>query len=72
MKIPRSTSVPVVLLAYLAVMSVIGYKGLRNGQNTPAYYYGTILVTLAVIVALHFFIKKREQYSKEREDDMNR
>lgn len=68
MKLQKSTYVPVILLVYLAVMSVIGYRGLRTGQNSPTYYYGTIAVTLLIIILLHFFIKKREKYRRERQE----
>lgn len=71
-RINRSTLIPAILLVYLAVMSYIGYPGYLSGENSPAYYFGTILTTLFIIILLHFFIKKREKLRKEREDDMKR
>lgn len=66
-KIKRSTIIPVALLAYLAVMSAIGYKGYRNGAMSAGEYFGIIGATLVVIALLHFFIKKREKIREERE-----
>lgn len=71
MKIKKSTYIPAILLIYLAVMSVIGYKGLSTGQTSPLQYYCTIAATLAIIVLLHFFIKKRERLRREREESQS-
>lgn len=57
-KIPRSTWLPVLLLAYLAVMSYIGRGELAAGNYL--YYFGIIAITLVIIIALHFVLKKRE------------
>ena len=35
-------------------------------------YFGIIAITLAVIVLLHFNMKRRERLRAEREADMNR
>ncbi len=57
-KIPRSIWLPVLLLAYLAVMSYIGRGELAAGNYL--YYFGIIAITLAIIIALNFVLKKRE------------
>ena len=66
----RSTIVPLVLLVYLAVMSYIGRGEFYAGHYV--YYFGIIGVTLVIIVALHFFLRKRERLRREREDDLRR
>lgn len=72
MKIHRSTLIPAILLVYLAVMAWLGLDGLRSGQTSVPAYAATIIVTLAVIVLLHFFLRKRERLRRERLDDINR
>lgn len=69
-KFKRSTIIPAALLAYLAVMSVIGYKGYRNGAMGAGEYFGIIGATLVVITLLHFFIKKREKIREEQEKNL--
>lgn len=66
----RSTVIPLLLLVYLGVMSYIGRGEFYAGHY--AYYFGIIGTTLAVIVALHFFLRKREKLRREREEDMPR
>ncbi len=68
----KSTLIPLVLLAYLAVMSYIGYGEYAAGRMTPLYYFGVIGSTLLIIILLHFFIKKRERLRRERLEDMRR
>ena len=55
----RSTTVPLILLAYLAVMAYIGRNEFFAGNYL--YYFGIIGITLACIVALHFVLKRREK-----------
>lgn len=69
-KIKRSTLIPSVLLVYLAVMSVIGYRTYSSGAMGPAEYFGIIGATLVVIAMLHFFIKKREKIRDERDKNL--
>lgn len=59
MKLHRSTLIPIILLVYLAIMSYIGYPEFQQGHYL--YYFGVIGLTLIIIVALHFFLKKRER-----------
>lgn len=69
MKLKRSTVIPLCLLAYLAVMSYIGYPEFQKGNYI--YYFGIIIATLCVILLLHFAMKKRERLRREREQDMD-
>ena len=72
MKIARSTLIPLILLVYLAVMSYIGYPAYADGRTSALYYFGVIGVTLAVIVLLHFNLKRRERLRRERLDDIDK
>lgn len=72
MKIKRSTLIPAILLVYLAVMAVPGYRKYSLGQITAMEYFGIIVLTLATITALHFTLRRRERLRSEREADMNR
>jgi 4-hydroxybenzoate polyprenyltransferase len=56
----RSTIIPILLLIYLAVMSVIGWRGYATGATSALYYFGIIVVCLLIIVLLHFTLKRRE------------
>lgn len=64
---PKSTVLPLVFLAYLAFMSVIGLPELRAGHYL--YYFGIIGATLVCILLLHLSLKRRERLRKEREND---
>ncbi|MDE7410835.1 MAG: hypothetical protein K2M94_02225 [Paramuribaculum sp.] len=68
MKLRRSTLIPLLLLIYLAVMAYIGRDHLS--QENSLYYFGVIAGTLAVIVILHFTLKRRETLRREREEDL--
>lgn len=70
MKYRRSTVLPVILLAYLTVMAVFGLKGVKTGETSMLTYILTIVVTLALIIVLHFFLKKREKLRDERLKDI--
>lgn len=70
MKIKRSNLIPVILLIYLAIMSCIGWKQYALGQMSALEYFGIIAVTLAVIIMLHFNLKRRERLRAEREADI--
>ena len=72
MKLKRSTLIPLVLLVYLAVMSTIGWKQYASDAMSATEYFGIIAITLAVIVLLHFNMKRRERLRAEREEDMRR
>lgn len=70
MKIKRSTFIPLILLAYLAVMSSFGWKQYAAGQMSATYFFGVIAITLVIIVLLHFNLKRRERLRAEREADL--
>ena len=70
MKLNRSTVLPVILLVYLGGMAIIGYKSVRTGETSLTTYILTIVVTLALIITLHFFLKKREKLRNERLRDI--
>lgn len=66
-RIPRSKVIPPILLAYLAVMSIIGLPEYRAGHY--AYYFGVIGGTLVCIVLLYFSLRRRERLQRERENE---
>ena len=66
MKLKRSTIIPLVLLAYLAVMAYIGYPEYASGRSSATYYYGIIVVDLVVVLLLHIFLKRRETLRARR------
>ncbi len=70
MKVKRYNLIPAALLVYLGVMSYIGYPAYRSGRFSAAYYFGTIAFTIAVIIVLRIFLRKRDQYRSRREHDM--
>lgn len=65
----RHVVIPLLLAVYLAVMAWIGLDGLRSGQTSPLQYAATLIVSAAVIVALHFFLKKRDALRRARRAD---
>lgn len=71
MKIGKPIILPGVLLVYLFVMACFGYRSMRQGLMTPTYFWGTVVITLMVIILLHFNLKKRERLRREREQDLN-
>lgn len=61
-----------ILTVYLACMAYIGWPGYAAGNISALYYFGIIAATLAVIIVLHFSLKKRERMRAEREADIHR
>lgn len=61
------------LLAYLIVMSVIGWPGGKYGQLNYTEYFMMIGVTLVVIILLRVMqikrMKSREQWKKKNPED---
>lgn len=51
--------IPLLLLAYLGIMSYIGFSDYRAGNYSALYYFGIIALTLSCIATLRFFLKKR-------------
>lgn len=68
----RHVLVPLVLLVYLAVMAYMGLEGLHSGATPPAQYFGTLVITLGIIILLYFFMKKRDRLRSERLDDIQK
>ncbi|MDD6019367.1 MAG: hypothetical protein PUD41_02940 [bacterium] len=68
-KFKSSTVIPLALTAYLAVMAYIGRHIYLRGDYL--YYFGTIAVTLVIIVVLHFSLKKKEKLRQQRDDSAN-
>lgn len=66
----KSTYIPLLLLAYLGVMSYIGRQEFFDGHYL--YYFGIIGTTLLCIILLHIFMKKRDRLRRQREDDLKR
>lgn len=70
MRAKKSTVLPFVLLVYLGIMAYIGWPAYANGQTSPLQYFGIIGLTLAIIILLHFSLKRRERLRRERENDI--
>lgn len=64
MKVKRSTLIPLLLLAYLAVMAYIGRGELADGNYL--YYFGIIGITLVIIFLLHKVLLRRENLGNKR------
>lgn len=71
MKAKRSTVIPMMLFIYLLVMSALGYSGYASGTTSGRQYFGIIGATMAVIVLLHFNIKRRDRLHNERQERLN-
>lgn len=62
---------PVILGGYFLFMTFyFGVDLLRAGENLR--FWGTVGAELAVLVALVFFLKRKERLRREREEDMRR
>lgn len=72
MKFTRPVVIPLILLIYLAVMAFLGLDGLRTGQTSLFQYVATIVITLGIIVLLHFYLKKRERLRRQRLNDIKK
>ena len=71
-RVPRSTLIPLLLLIYLAVMAYIGWGNYAKGESSALYYFGTIGVTLVIIVILYFNLKRREALRRKRLEEYRR
>lgn len=72
MKAQRSTIIPLILAIYLAVMASIGYDDYAAGRTSAVFYFGTIAITLIILVLLHVSLKHRERLRRERLDDIEK
>ena len=68
MKKNKSIIIPLALLAYLGIMSYIGYSGYVSGEFSATRYFGVIAVSFIIIVLLFFSLKRKERIRKEPED----
>lgn len=66
----RYNVIPAILAAYLLVMCYIGRAEFFAGNYL--YYFGIIGATLVCIIALRFFLKRRDKLRREREDDLSK
>ena len=70
MKKNKTIIIPLALLAYLGIMSYVGYQGYASGEFSAMKYFGVIAVSFIIIVLLFFSLKRKERLRKEREDDI--
>lgn len=49
---------PAIMLIYLGFMAYVGYPHLLAGEYL--FYFGIIGISLVIIIALHFVLKKKE------------
>lgn len=57
------------LCLYLAFMAYYARGMFFNGEYLR--YFGTLAVTLVIIIALHFSLKKKEKMRQKKEDELN-
>jgi len=60
----RYILLPLALLVYLAVMAYFTYPG-RNESLSYTQYYITIGITILILIALSFFLKKKDENRKK-------
>ncbi len=56
------------MLVYLAAMSIYGWPG-RNHDVSYTQYWLTIAITFVCIIALSYFLKKRDEYRDKNKID---
>jgi len=71
MKLPRHIVVPVCIFVYFCIMAYIG-RDIITVHHNYLLYFGTVAIELVVLVALFFFLKKRDKLRRERLQDMER
>lgn len=67
----RSRILPLVLLVYLVGISIYSWPG-RNPEISYLQYGLTIGITLVCIIALTFFLKKRDKFRDENRNNRNK
>ncbi len=60
----RYNIIPLLLVIYLAVMAYFGRGMLLSGNYWE--YFSIIVITLLIIIALRWALKRREQIKEER------
>ncbi len=68
-RIKKSTLIPPILLAYLAVMSVFGFRSMQDGLITPLYYGLVIAGSLACIAGAYLLMRRREKMQEKDNQD---
>ncbi len=58
---------PAIMLIYLGFMAYVGYPHLLAGEYL--FYFGIIGISLIIIIALHFVLKKKEQLRQKAAED---
>lgn len=66
-KFKRSTVIPLCLLIYLAAMAYVGRDNFFSGNKL--YYFVVLGISLAIIVLLHFALRKKEQLRQSHEEE---
>lgn len=61
----RYNIIPLLLVIYLAVMAYFGRGMLLSGNYWE--YFSIIVITLLIIIALRWALKRREQIKEERQ-----
>lgn len=72
MKFKRYDMVPAILFIYLGVMVYLGYPDYVAGATPAWLYFGGTAFTIGVIILLRINLKKRAQYRKERQQDLEK
>lgn len=62
----KSTIEPAILLVYLAFMAYMGRSMFYSDER--AKYIAVIAVTTAIIILLHFSLKRKEKLQQQREE----
>ncbi|MGM9860216.1 MAG: hypothetical protein ACI31C_05605 [Muribaculaceae bacterium] len=68
--LPRHIVIPAALMVYLVIMAVYSYDSWAQGQLSSLQYFGTIGVTLAVIIVLSWSLRRRDRLRRERQQDL--
>lgn len=63
--------IPALMTIYLIFMA-LRYKDELLAAHRYFQFYGTIGIEVVIIVALYFFLRKRNKLRAEREEDMKR
>ncbi len=67
-KLKRSTVIPLCLLIYLAVMAWMGRARLADGEYL--YYFGVLGISLLIIVALYWSLRRKEKLREQHDEDL--
>ena len=68
--LPRHVVIPAALLVYLVIMAVYAYDSWAAGQMSSLQYFGTIGMTVAIIVVLSWSLRRRDRLRRERNKDL--